>query len=170
MENRDFKNGDYVIYGGKGLCVIKDIRTVEFEPGSAQPYFILSSVLTPSLTYYVPRKNELLCAKLRPLPTKEEAEAVLDFSRGKYADWPEDKKARTCAFREILSGGDEKELLALLNCLELKRAEFEEEGRKLSNSDEMTRKTVSRALREEFSRSLQMDPDEAEIYIRLKLC
>ena len=147
--------GTHVRYGGTGICLIESVEEVPY-PGQIAPRlcYVLRPIRNRSMEVTVPLDNALLCAKMRPLLTKEGIE---------------ERKLRHAEFRKILAGGDAQALLQLIHCILKQRAILAESGKHLSSADDNTCKDAERMLDDEFAFSLGITPEEAGMYICRRL-
>ena len=151
--------GTHVRYGGTGICLIERVEEVSY-PGQSAPRicYILRPIRNQSMEVTVPLDNAALCAKMRPLLTKEEVDAMLDKAAA-------DDDADAIEFKKILAGGDAQTLLRLIRCILKQRAALAENRKHLSSADDNTRKDAERMLDDEFAFSLGITPEEAGVYI-----
>ena len=161
--------GTYVRYGGTGICLIECVEEVPY-PGQTAPRlcYLLRPIRNQSMEVSVPLDNAALCAKMRPLLTKEEIDAMLTQAASDNAEaieWNEDRKQRHAEFKKILASGDAQRLLCLIRCILKQRALLAESRRHLSTADDNTRKDAERMLDDEFAFSLGITPEEAGAYI-----
>lgn len=167
---KPYKKGDHVIYGGNGICLIKDIAMQSPAPGVPERlYYILSPAETGGLTISVPADNEALLNKMRYVFTREQIDALLSGAKGHELHWVEDKRARAELFREIMYAGVQEELILMIRCIYLHREQLAEHGKKLNVSDEATLKAAEKLVRDEFAYALGIQPDAVGRYIRKAL-
>jgi RNA polymerase-interacting CarD/CdnL/TRCF family regulator len=156
-----FAIGAYVSYRSEGVCVISDIRTEVFNSlGKSEEYYILAPLKDMNSVLYVPVNNEILTSKMQPLLSADEICALADELRGELLDWIDESRARNAALREILSGGDRRELIVLVNTILDRISRSEEIGRKITAGDENTLKRAKRMLLDEFSATTDLTTDE----------
>jgi RNA polymerase-interacting CarD/CdnL/TRCF family regulator len=156
-----FAIGAYVSYRSEGVCVISDIRTEVFNSlGKSEEYYILAPLKDMNSVLYVPVNNEILTSKMQPLLSADEICALADELRGELLDWIDESRARNAALREILSGGDRRELIVLVNTILDRIARSDEIGRKITAGDENTLKRAKRMLLDEFSATTDLTTDE----------
>ena len=163
--------GTHVRYGGTGICLIESVEEVPY-PGQIAPRlcYVLRPIRNRSMEVTVPLDNAVLCAKMRPLLTKDEIDSMLDKAASEDAvEWIEERKLRHAEFRKILAGGDAQTLLRLIHCILKQRAILAESGKHLSSADDNTRKDAERMLDDEFAFSLGITPEEAGMYICRRL-
>ena len=71
-----YQIGDKVCYGTEGVCSI--VRIQEMKVGGAKgKYYVLRPIYRESATVYVPLDNERLIARMRPVLSQQELEALL---------------------------------------------------------------------------------------------
>lgn len=152
--------GDKVLYGSNGVCTVADIT--ENELGT---YYILVPLHMRSTKISVPMKNETLVAKMRPIPRKKEATDALNrvFSATPY--WEENESARRDQAKEILTSGDEYDLLLLVKSFHLHKQQTLEAGRKMHLADEGILKQGLKCLHEEYSAVFGIEVEEVEDFI-----
>lgn len=156
-----FAIGDYVSYRSEGVCVISDIRTEIFNAlGKSEEFYILAPLKDINSVLYVPVNNEALTSKMQPLLSADGVCALADELRGELMPWIDDSRARNAALREILAGGDRRELIVLVNTILDRVARSAEIGRKITAGDENTLKRAKKMLLDEFSATTDMQTDE----------
>ena len=128
--------------------------------GKSEEYYILAPLKDMNSVLYVPVNNEILTSKMQPLLSADEICALADELRGELLDWIDESRARNAALREILSGGDRRELIVLVNTILDRIARSDEIGRKITAGDENTLKRAKRMLLDEFSATTDLTTDE----------
>ncbi|MBR5533981.1 MAG: CarD family transcriptional regulator, partial [Ruminiclostridium sp.] len=113
----NYRSGDYVSYSCNGVCRIDGIRQETTDKGPPKTFYILKPVTDPSSTIFVPTHSPLLLAKMKPLPSKEEVDALILASREEEMPWIEDRKLRAATFQTILKACNLKDLLGLVTCI-----------------------------------------------------
>lgn len=169
--NQTYKAGTHVRYGGTGVCLVDRIEEVPYPgPQPTRMCYVLKPLRNHGMEVSVPLDNENLCAKIQPLRTKDEIDAMLDTAKqDDILVWIEDRKQRGAEFRRILAGGDAPTLLQMIHCILRQRTVLEARGKRLSAMDDNARRDAARMLDEEFAFSLGMTPEEASVYIIEKL-
>ena len=165
--------GTHVRYGSTGICLIERVEEVPY-PGQIAPRlcYLLRPIRNQSMEVTVPLDSEALCAKMRPLLTKAEIDAMLAAAAandGTAIEWIEDRKLRHAEFKKHLASGDAQTLLRLIRCILAQQAVLAENHKHLSAADDNTRKDAERMLDEEFAFSLGITPEEAGVYICTQL-
>ena len=147
-----FKIGSYVSYRSEGVCVVSDIRDESFGTiGTSEKYYILTPVNDMKSVVFVPVANERLVGYMRPLMSAGEITQMLDELRDVRMDWITDSRARSAAFREVLSLGDRRQLVVLVNTVSEKIAELTAAGRKVGSTELGALSRAEKMLYDEFS-------------------
>ena len=147
-----FEIGSYVSYRAEGVCVIRDIREERFGALSeVAKYYILSPIGDEKSTVFVPMDNATLMALMRPLLSAEEIQALVEETRDERFEWIEESRLRNMKFREILSIGDRRSLIVLLNTVVEHNELITKLGKKVGATDENALYRAKTMLFEEFS-------------------
>ena len=167
MNRNGFDIGEYVSYGINGMCNIEDIRPMQLSQSvEKMMYYILRPESNPKSTIFVPVNNQKLVSKMRELMTKDEINAMLVRMKDRTLEWEKDVRFRTESFHEILSNGENQDLILMIRCLHRKRQELVQLGKKLPARDSNTLKTAERLVEEEFAHVLHIKCEEVSDYIR----
>jgi CarD family transcriptional regulator len=162
-----FSKGDTVVYGNNGLCIIEDVREMNFG-GDIGTYYVLKPKSSKASTLYVPLSKENLVSKMRSVLTKDEIDNILT-SIGDALEWTDNKAERNKIFLDILSDGSACKLLKMIKCLYVKKEEMQSIGKNLSPGDEKLLKMSEKLINEEFAVSLDCLPEDVDGYIRKKV-
>lgn len=147
-----FEKGSYVTYRSEGVCVISDICSQSFGAiGSAEKYYILSPIRDPKSTVFVPVNNQQLVGFMRELLNAEQIKKLTAEQRDERLEWISDSRARNNTWKEILSRGDRREIVTLVNTLAEKLDEIKQSGRKAGSTDVSAFNRAQKMLYEEFS-------------------
>ena len=158
-----YGKGDYISYGGHGVCRIADIRSMDFGSGK-QEYLVIEPIASGSATIYLPSANQTVQTRMRPLLTREEIDAIISSVKNDQMPWTVDRKQRTLQFQQILSRRDTRELLLLAGCLHKRRTEKE-----LPTSELEILHKVEGMVEQEFSFTLNVGRAQIGTYIRDRL-
>lgn len=164
-----FQKKDYVVYANEGVCLIDDIRSIEFDRLAAKDYYVLMPIRKNESQIFVPLDSETLLARMRPLLTKEEIDGILDSVVGKRLPWIADRKRRTALFKSICAEMKCERLLLMIGCLTLQKHLLEREGKKLTFADNEALLHGEALINSEFSFSLNIPYEEVPAYIRRRL-
>lgn len=167
MAEKDFKIGQFVVYGTNGICSIEDITEMSFTRGMEKAlYYILKPEAANASTIFVPANNEKLMSKMRVLMSKEDIDELILGTRGKSIKWDSDRRYRTENFHDILAGGVTEDLILMISCIYMRKRELIAQNKKLPSTDSNMLKTAEKLVEEEFSCVLGISPEEVSGYIR----
>lgn len=154
-----YEIGSYVIYRAEGICDIIDIRRESFAGGEKAEYYILSPRNDPNSLLYVPVDNEKLTSMMRPLLSEKEIRELIDELRDERLEWINDSRARNSKFKEILSEGNRREVLVLLNTVREHISMNEANGKRSGTTDTGALSRACKLLRDEFSHAIPLASD-----------
>lgn len=164
-----FEKGAYIQYGISGVCLIEDIRQDALSKKTSADYYVLKPVNERGSTILVPTDSEALTARMRPLPSREELDALILSTRDRDLSWIEDRKERGAQFQLAVKRGDLEELLCTAGCIYRRRRELAEEGKRLPATDENILRRVENLIDNEIGFVLDLDGPQVGEYIRKKL-
>ena len=166
MSQKEFVIGELVSYGTNGICTIEKIEMMSMVSDEPEmPYYVLKPEGNSASTVYVPLHNEKLVSRMRKLLTAEEINQMLEATTREHIDWNNDRRYRNDSFHRILSNGVSKEMLMMIQCIEKRKEELINEGKKLPATDTTTLKQAEKLVSEEFSRVLGLDINQIESYV-----
>ena len=158
-----YRIGETVLYGTEGVCTIIEVREMKIGRETAK-YYVLRPVYREGSTVFVPVNNQMLLAKMRPLLSVDEINAMLTDISGE-----EDASQRKTEFQRILLGGDRQELLRMIRTLYLHRQCLQEKGKRLRTNDDQMLRDAEKLLNDEFALVLGIKQREVPEYIRQRL-
>ena len=71
-----YGKGDYISYGGHGVCQIADVRSMDFGSGE-QEYLVIEPIASGSATIYLPSANQTVQTRMRPVLPPETTSIML---------------------------------------------------------------------------------------------
>ena len=145
-----YKIGSIVVYGTEGLCKICDITERTFGKETSE-YYVLSPLSNEAETVFVPKNNEKVLKRMRPILSKERASELLEAAPSEYGEWVENDRERQQIYKQILLCGSSEELLMMTRALYLHQIELLERGKKLHAADERFLKDAEKMLFEELA-------------------
>ena len=145
-----YKIGSIVVYGTEGLCKICDITERTFGKETSE-YYVLSPLANEAETVFVPKNNEKVLKRMRPILSKERASQLLEAAPSEYGEWVENDRERQQIYKQILLCGSSEELLMMTRALYLHQIELLERGKKLHAADERFLKDAEKMLFEELA-------------------
>lgn len=160
--------GSYVLYGKTGVCRVEEKTSIAMGK-ERNDYYVLNPVSDGRSSVFVPCENEALVAKMCPLMTREEIDALLSVADSERLEWVEDRTQRMAFYRTVMSGNDRRMLIRLICCLFRKKHERQEQGKRLSTMDDSTLQECMRLIDEEFSMVLDIPTSKVVDYILERL-
>jgi CarD family transcriptional regulator len=157
-----FKVNDYIIYGSTGVCQITDITTEENGKGEIQ-YYVLKPVYQDNLIIKVPVNSKSVL--MRPIITRDEAEALIAGMPEIETTWIEDTRERRNMYQAALKSGNTDEMAKIIKTIHLEREARILSGKKLPMTDENMMNAAERQLYQEIATALNISPDEVLPYI-----
>ena len=116
-----------------------------------QEYYVLSPLSNEAETVFVPKNNEKVLKRMRPILSKERASELLEAAPSKYSEWVENDRERQQVYKQILLCGSSEDLLTMTRALYLHQIELLERGKKLHAADERFLKEAEKMLFEELA-------------------
>ena len=148
------KKGEVVVYGSRGLCMLKDIAIPPFlSAGKEKLYYQLSSASDKSAVLYVPVDGGE--DKMRDVISEEEAKELMDHLEEM------DKKAEA-EIAEVVKRNDAPEMLALVKGLYKLRIERTQNGKKLASMNERYLSLSEKLLYPELAFALKTEVDKVK--------
>ena len=164
-----YKPGDTVLYGIHGVCVIVDI-TIQTVDRKKREFYVLHPYGQVKDRFYLPTDNSAALAKMHPLLSHSELEALLMECNNVSDIWIPDDNQRKQRYRELICGGDRLVLVKMIRALHLHKINQLACGRKFHLTDENYLREAIKLLSSEFSYVLQITQKEAIDYLTNKLC
>ena len=160
-----FQVNESVLYGIQGVCKIVEITKKNFGQTPVE-YYVLRPVYDGKDTrVFVPTQNEELTSRMRRVLSPEEAHKIVSRIPREEPIWVEEENERKVRYKEILAGGDCRELIRMIKALYLHSRSLQEKGKKLHLSDKHFLKDAEKALYDEFAHVLKLQRDEVLPFI-----
>jgi CarD family transcriptional regulator len=138
--------GTYVSYRSEGICVVVEIKRQRFGAlNEFKDFYVLSPIIDPNSKIFIPTDNERLVAKMRPLCSADEVNALAERLKDERVEWIETSRPRTNAFREIISEGNREVLIKLIHTV------IEHQKMHVTQGDLTTLIRAKKMLIDEFS-------------------
>ncbi len=156
-----FAIGDFVVYGSNGICEVKDLAPIDI-PGmsSDRMYYHLSPIGTKESRVYSPVDNTKVV--MRAVLTAEDAKSIID----RIGDIPEleivSDKLMEVKYKETIASCDIEQLIGMIKTIKKKQQKRQEEGKKITATDERYLKKAEESVCGEFSFVLKLDKSEVE--------
>ena len=163
-ESQMYKNGDHVVYGVHGVCRIveQEERTVDRKKVL---YYVLEPLSQSDARYYIPAHNQAALAKLRPVMSRKELDALLISDEVRRENWIADENRRKQIYRELINSGDRAALICMVGSLHRHKQAQEAAGRKFHLCDENFLRDAEKLISSEFALILNIAPNQVQEYI-----
>lgn len=158
-----YQVGQKVFYGSHGVCALLDVETKTVDRKQVC-YYALAPLDHPEARYYIPTENPAALAKISPLMDREELEAVFNEPMDQSI-WIPEENHRKQRYRELISSGDRRSLIAMVYALHQHKKQQEQQGRKFHLCDENFLRDAQKLISSEVAEVLNMSNGEAEAYI-----
>ena len=159
-----FQINDVVVYGAQGVCKIVGMQEQKID-GTNKTYFVLKPADDRGATFYVPTWNEKALAKMRKVMTKQDVDALIDSMPKKKPVWIANENERRETYKRILAGGNQAQIISMIQAIYLHKKEREAEGKRLHMSDEHFMKDAEQLLHNEWQYVLNVDKAGLMAYI-----
>lgn len=159
-----FKKGDCVICGGKGVCSIEDITTLNM-PGvdKEREYFILKPLYIAASTVYVP--VDTAEESLRDILTREKAEKLIHGIPQIPFITITNEKMLEQEYRVCMKANQCEEWIKIIKTIYMRKQKRIEAGRKVTAVDAKYVKLAEDNLYGELAVALEMPRESVEAYI-----
>ena len=154
-----YQVGDYLMYGGHGMCKIDEV-TIKTFSGKEKMYYVLHPVDHPDLTLFFPVDGDV--SKLKRMVSEDEARKLLEVFKKPAKAWIEKTTERNQRFNAIVQGENRKEIAELMNTLMRRKIELEKEGKKLAMQETKLLQQVSNIVFNELAYSLSTTTENIE--------
>lgn len=160
-----FGIGDYVVYGGEGVCKIENIGAIDVDGKKTEKiYYTLFPVYVAGTRVYTPVASDKVV--MRRVLSKEETMALIDDIPNMELLKVADEKAREQVYREALRTCDCRELIRLIKTVYQRKQKRISGGKKVTAVDERYFKSAQDQLYGELAIPLAMERNEVEAYIK----
>ena len=163
-----FEIGERVVYGYHGVCTVADLEERIIDRKEAV-YLVLEPMGQGNSRFYVPTHNAAAMAKIKRVLTKTELEDLLQSKEIRNGCWIPEENLRKQTYRELLSKGDRQKLMQMVRCIYLYKADQAALGKRCHMCDENFLRDAEKLLVAEIAMILELDPEEAKLYLRSKL-
>ena len=160
--------GEIVLYGTDGVCQISEITEKKFGKETTK-YYVLSTLYRGNSVIYVPVGNEKLECKMRDIISREELESIICNMPKEESIWIENEPLRKIKYKEIITGGDRRDLFRLIKTLYEHRINQENSGKKMHMTDQRFMKDAEKILYDEIAHVIGIDHRDVVGYITEKI-
>ena len=159
-----FEIGEYIIYGNTGVCKVGEVTKMK-APGTKDDklYYSLEPVYDKGCRLFSPVDNEKV--KMRPVLTREEADALIEQIQEIDTLWVKDEKNREQIYKEAIRTCSCVEWVRIIKTLYIRKESRLAAGKKVTSSDAKYLHMAEDSLYGELSVVMGIPRDEMESYI-----
>lgn len=157
-----FQAGEYIIYGTRGVCLVKEVGTLDFSQRD-KLYYTLEPLYMAGSIVYAP--VEAKGVVMRQVMTRDEAMALIESIPDIEELWIRDEKSRENAYKEAIKGCDNRELVRIIKTIYNRGRSRMAEGKKITVADNKYFKIAEENLYGELAVSLSMTREEVKDFI-----
>lgn len=161
-----YQIGDKVVYGNIGVCVVLDISELDFMD-NGKVYYTLQPYYDENKTIYAPLEGHK--HKIRPIITKEEAEAFIEKLPFIEPETYTNEKERREAYKEVILSADMNRWASMIHFIYKKEQERLAKGQKVSAHYLEEMKGVEKLLLGELAAVLEIPLEEMKEYLLKEL-
>lgn len=159
-----YQCGDKVLYGAHGICTILETEVRKIDRKNVE-YYVLVPVDQPAARFYIPMHNKVALAKLRPMLTPDQLNALLQSHVQCDLKWIDEENQRKQRYKELITSGDRDALIDMIHLLHIHKKNQLDAGKKFHQCDENFLRDALKLINTEFSLVLNIPADEVEAYI-----
>ncbi len=160
--------GTTLLYGVHGVCSVVGIEQRKVDRKMVE-YYALSPVDQPESRFYIPTGNPGAVAKLHPIMTRPELEALMGAVKGQDHPWIADENRRKQHYRDLMSGLDRQAMFSTVTAILQHKKQQTAAGKKLHLCDENFLRDAQKLIAGEFSLVLGLSKEEVGQYIQKEL-
>lgn len=163
-----YHQGEYIVYGNKGVCEIMDISTMNIGGvNKDRLYYYLRPVNDKDGRIFTPVDSEKTA--MRRILTKEEAESLIESIPSIGSLWVADEKQREANYKQAVNSCDCTEWIRIIKTLWRRNRDRMAVGKKVTAMDKKYFKLAQDNLYSELSMSLHIPQESMEDYIAKKV-
>lgn len=165
-----FQKGDFVTYAGKGVCIIRDVTTLNMEGiPKDRLYYQMQLVSDERSRVFTPVEQEEGKGSMRAVMSQEEALDLMEELREMQAGWIRDDREREAQYRDVLGRCDARGMLAMIYMLHCYRKERMLQGRRLPAMDTRYLNLAQDTLFAELAVVLKVTKEEIQKQVTEKI-
>lgn len=159
-----FEVGDYVVYGGEGVCRIGAIGPLDLDGKRTDKlYYTLFPVYVCGTKVYTPVSSGKVV--MRRILSKEETEKLIGEIPGMEPLKVEDERSREQVYKNVLKTCDCREMVRLIKTVYTRRQKRLSGGKKVTAVDEKYYRAAEEQLYGELAIPLAIDRSMVKDYI-----
>ena len=159
-----FAVNDYIVYGNHGVCKVENIGTVSLAMvDKDKVYYTLRPVYKNEAVVYAPVENPK--SSIRPVLTKEEADALIEEIPQLESVWIANEKEREAQYKAALKSCDCRELIRIIKTLYCRKMDRIRDGKKVTVVDERYFRQAEDQLYGELAFVMEMERSQMGDYL-----
>ena len=158
MVNQMYKEGEYVVYGLSGVCLIEAVTTIDIKdmPKDVE-YYVLSPLSQGGKIY---TRVDSSRDKIRPVISKDEAENLIKKIDEIEPLEVSNEKMIEELYKNAMRSFDCREWVRLIKCIYERKLSRVESGKKVTATDEKYMRMAEDALYSEIAIALGTSKDK----------
>lgn len=163
-----YQVGDQVVYGVHGVCRVAAMEK-QIVSRKTVTYLVLEPVGQEGSRYLVPMQSEAAMAKVRPILSPAELEALFHAPEVLADGWIAEENVRKNSYRELIASGDRLGLMRMVHTLYIHKKNQAAAGKKVHMADDNFLRDAEKLLAGEIAVVLGLQNEEARMYLRNQL-
>ncbi len=140
-----FNIGDYIVYGHNGICQVIDITHPDIAGSdNNRLYYVLVPEKTKDSKLFCPADNDKIV--LRKIISAEEAREIIEESKTIEPLVISNERMRDDSYKNAMKSCDLRQCVQVIKTLLLRKKEREENGKKITATDERYLKQAEEEL------------------------
>ena len=163
-----YQAGEWLVYGIHGVCRVVGTEKQLVNRKRTQ-FLVLEPLNQAESRFYLPTENPTAMAKLKPVLSKDELNALLTSEEVREEGWIQEENLRKQYYRDLIGSGDRTALMKMVTNLYRYKAAQAASGRKFHQSDENFLRDAEKLLASEIALVMEMSAEAAREYLRSQL-
>ena len=160
-----FEIGQWVVYGIHGVCRVAGTEK-QLVNRKRSEFLVLEPLSKAESKFYLPLGNPTALAKLKPVLSAEELQALLNAPEVREDHWIEEESRRKMYYKELITRGERLEILQTVCGLYRYKAAQAEAGKKFHLCDDNFLRDAEKLVSSEIALAMGMTMEEARNYLR----
>ncbi|MBQ6363578.1 MAG: CarD family transcriptional regulator [Lachnospiraceae bacterium] len=159
-----WKEGDHVLHGSDGVCVIKGVQNLDLMGDGEEEYYILEPLYARGVTVYV--RTDAPEESLKKPMNRQEIEQMIGKIPEYEMNWISNERERQDTLGRMLRDGELEDLFRVVAVLYRQRQDLVHRGKKLRSSDEQFLMRADSRINRELAYGIGIAPEEVPQFIR----
>ncbi len=154
-----FSVGEYISYGNNGICKVSEICMMQLAKDMPKKeYYVLQPLHEAAGKIYIAVDNQKV--SMRSLIPKEEAIRLLEEAVSIAVFDEKNPRETEEEYKSALRSGDWNQWMRIVKTVRIKKKSREDQGKKMTASDERYLREATEKLTEELGFVLELDKEE----------